>query len=399
LVTHPPKRGARPAAVSASTVFAIALAIVAGLIFAWLFKLVLLDKKPPVKPPDDSVEMTVAATNVYDQMEIRSINVKKIRVPKEDLNKALKSGKKLLKGNQPVGRVARTAVNAEEPFYEEDLYPFKYPESVNNLIRPGWRAAIVTLPAKEAMVQVGDYVDVYCTMSNDALGAGGNGTAEIAKGAKVVARFGTTRPGAQPRDLNAPREYTIEVTPYRQALIELARSVGGKFSFTNAPATVEGDKPTPPPSNDINDPREQEAIRVSGADLAALFGIQPPGPPGPGPWAIDKFVGIHPVGTSSYPGYVPPSRTGPGTAAPAPAPAPAGTESGSVRPNKAVPVAYTTPPRTGGSLPPPPIIPTLPPPQATVRTSFPTSNMLASSARSFGFSAPKDPNAAKACAT
>src|SRR5947209_20358794 len=84
LVTRTPTRGARPAAVSASTVFAIALAIVAGLIFAWLFKMILLDRPKPGKPVDDSVELTVAATNVYDQMEIRTINVKKIRVSRSE---------------------------------------------------------------------------------------------------------------------------------------------------------------------------------------------------------------------------------------------------------------------------------------------------------------------------
>jgi Flp pilus assembly protein CpaB len=397
LVTHPPPRGARPAAVSASTVFAIALAIVAGLIFAWLFKMVLLDKPKVVKPPDDSVEITVAATNVYDQMEIKSINVKKVRVSPKERDTYLKSGKTMLIGNQPIGRVAKVPISAERPFYEEDLYPFAYPESVNKKLRPGWRAAIITLPAKEAMVQVGDYVDVYATLSNDALGPGGNGTAEIAKGAQVIARFGTTRPGAQPVKPDAPREYTLEVTPYRYALIELARTVGAKFSFTNAPTTLEGDKVVPPPSNDINDPREQVADRVSGADLAALFGIGPPGPAGPPPWSIEKYVGIHNSGSQSFPGYVPPSRyIGGGLQ---PSPSASGTDSSSARPNKAVPVAYTPLPRAGGTLPPPPIVPTLPPPAPTSRPSFPASNMVASSARSFGFAAPKDPSKAKGCAT
>jgi Flp pilus assembly protein CpaB len=376
-------------------VFAIALAIVAGLIFAWLFKIVLLTPRVNPRPVDDSVEVTVAATNVYDQMEIRGNNVKKVRVSPRQRDLWLKSGKKLLIGNQPIGRVAKVAVMAEDPFYEEDMYPFRYPESIDKLLRPGWRPVILTLPAKDAMVQVGDYVDVYATLSNDALGPGGNGTAEIAKGAKVIARFGTTRPGAQPRDANAPREYTLEVTPYRAALIQLAKTSGATFSFANAPETVEGDKTVPPPSNDINDPREQVADRVNGADLAALFGIGPPGPAGPAPWAIEKYVGIHSQGAQSYPGYVPPSRTGGGNPSPSP-----GAESSSItRPNRAVPVAYVPPPRPGATLPPP-IVRTLPPPPPTPQPSF-TSNMVASSARSFGFAAPKDPSAAtkKGCST
>jgi Flp pilus assembly protein CpaB len=355
--------------------------------------MVLLDKPKVGKPVDDTVEMTVAATNVYDQMEIRSINVKKIRVSRAEFNAKSKARPGMLIGNQPVGRVAQRSIMAEEPFYDEDLYRFEYPKSVNTMIRPGWRAAIVTLPAKEAMVQVGDYVDVYATLSNDALGPGGNGTAEIAKGAKVVARFGTTRPGAQPRDINAPREYTLEVTPYRQALIELARTVGAKFSFTNAPSTIEGDKITPPPANEPT--TEPPANLVNGADLAALFGIGAPGPAGPGPGAIEKYVGIHPAGTSSYPGYVPPSRSGNGGSA---APPTTGAESSNARPNTAIPVAYTPPAiSAGGRVLPPPVHHAAPPSNA--RSSSPTSNMVASNARSFGFGAPRDPNAKKGCST
>jgi Flp pilus assembly protein CpaB len=389
LVTRTQSRGARPAAVSASTVFAIALAILAGLIFTWLLKMVLFNQPRTVKPVDDSVEITVAATNIYDQMEIKSINVKKMRVSPKQRDAFLKSGKKMLVGNQPIGRVAKVPIAAEDPFFEEDLYPFAYPESVYKKLAPGMRAVIVTVPAKEAMVQVGDYVDVYCTMSNDALGAGGNGTAEIAKGAKVVARFGTTRIGAQPTKADAPREYTLEVTPYRYALIELAKTVGGKFSLAVAPVILEGDKVTPPVGNDINDPREQVAERVTGADLAALFGIGGPAPNGPPPFTIEKYVGIHPAGSTNYPGYVPPSRNGSG---PTPPPSTSGAESRAPRTDRAVPVAYTPASQSNGTLPPPvvrtlppPVVRTLPPPPPT---SFPASSMVASSAGNFGFRAP-----------
>ena len=80
------------------------------------------------------------------------------------------------------------------------------------------------------------------TLSNDALGMGGQGTAEIAKGAKVVARFGTTRKGAQPTSLTAPRTYTLEVTPYRAALIELAKGMGENSKAKENNFTLQGSK-------------------------------------------------------------------------------------------------------------------------------------------------------------
>jgi Flp pilus assembly protein CpaB len=317
LVTRTPTPVTRPAAVSASTVFAIALAIVAGLIFAWLFKIFLFDKPKTQKPVDNTRELTVAARNLYDKTEVKSIDVKKIRVSPEDYDKYAKSGKKLLDGNKPVGRVTIKPVLAEEPFYEEDMYPFAYPESLLKRIRPGMRPVIVTVPAKEAMVQVGDAVDVYLTMSNDALGAGGTGTALVARGAEVVARFGTTRPGAQPVNNTVPREYTLEVTPYRYALIELAKTLGGKFSLgvTRVERDEEGKVALPPEY--FTSEREKSADRVTGYDLRQLFGIVDGPPPIP-PFVIEKYVGISEAGARTFPDYVPASRAaGPGAVEPA----------------------------------------------------------------------------------
>ncbi|HEX5272126.1 MAG TPA: hypothetical protein VFW33_16630, partial [Gemmataceae bacterium] len=131
------------------------------------------------------------------------------------------------------------------------------------------------------------------------------------------------------------------------------------------------------PSNDINDPREQIADRVNGADLAALFGIGGPAPPGPAPWTIEKYVGINPHGSSAYPGYVPPSRQSSGASP--------GAESSRAGPPRTVPVAY---------VPPPPPAVRTPPPPAPRRS--PTSGMVAS-AQSFGFRSPG--TSAKKCST
>ncbi|HKI33908.1 MAG TPA: RcpC/CpaB family pilus assembly protein [Gemmataceae bacterium] len=395
MVTRTCSRGARAAAVSASTVFAIALAIVAGLIFAWLFKIVLLDKPKTAKPVDDSIEITLAAGNIYNDTEIRPIHVKKVKVSREKYAAYAKKGTTLLTGNQPVGRVAKVSIMAEEPFFAENLYPFAYPDSVDKKLRKGMRSVIVTVPAKEAMVQTNDYVDVYFTLASEVFGPGSNGTAQIAKAAKVVARFGTTRPGAQPVSRDAPREYTLEVTPYRYAMIELAKSMGARFSLGVVPqkdavvaAGDDSENTAAPVGNDLNDPREQSAEHVSGADLAALFGIGPVAPGVP-PWDVEKYVGIKNSGKTTYPGYIPPSRAG-GSGTPA-TPATSGAESRARPPQPAVPVAYTP---TPSSRIPPPV--RMPPPSGP--GSFSPSGAVASSARNFGFRAPADPST-KGCST
>lgn len=385
MVTRTPARAPRPAAASASTVFAIALAIVAGLIFAWLFKIFLFNRPKTGRPVDTSVELTVAATNIYDKWEVKPIDIKKIRVSREAYDKIIADNprKHLLEGNQPVRRVTMVPVLAEKPFFAEDMYPFEYPKSIIERIHKGMRPVIVTVPAKEAMVQLGDVVDVYCTLSNDALGSGGTAAAMIAKGSQVVARFGTTRPGAQPVNNTVPREYTLEVTPYRYALIELAKTYGAKFSLAvtsqveyEEKADADGLRKMILPASYTTDVREQSAERVTGADLAALFGIEPP-VPGTPPHVIEKYVGIHPAGNSAYPGYVPPSSrfgstvepaaTPPTTPTPTPGSGvkPAGTSQLPTPGNGALPGATSLlPPPPPVVMPPPSTITLLPPPGA-----------------------------------
>jgi Flp pilus assembly protein CpaB len=380
---------------STGTLFAIAVAILVGLIFAWLFREVVWKRPTVQKPVEETYEVTVAAANIYPEMEIKALQVKTKRVSKQQRDIWLKSGKTMLYGSQPVGRVSTKAVLAEEPFYAEDLYPLTYPEPVWKKLAPGMRAVVVTVPAKEAMVQVNDYVDVYCTLSSDALGTavGGNGTAEIAKGTKVVARFGTTKPGAQPRDPSAPREYTLEVTPYRYALIELAKTAGGKFSLAVAPVGADGERAVAPVGNDINDPRERSAELVGPRDLLALYGIGEQQGATPA-WVVEKYVGIQPAGSASYPGYVPPSRSGGNgstqqtpQATPAAGPGP----QGSTRSERALPVANSPAPRVV-TAPPPPLVRTLPPSAPTARATFTPGAAVASSVRSFGMGPPRDPS-------
>jgi Flp pilus assembly protein CpaB len=283
-------------------VFAITLAIIAGLIFAWVFKKVLLDKGPkPQQPVERTYKLTVAALNLYDGQPIKQIQVKKISVPKERYDKALADEKKygkLLEGNQPVGRVAIQSLKAEDPIYESQVKPFKYPVAVPTLVEVGKRAVIVPVPAQNVMVQVDDHVDVIATISNDAFGRGRTGTAVIARDAKCVARFNSTRPGAEP-PRKGPRTFTLEVTPYRYALIELAKTVGAQFALS--PRGRMGEESSPgavTPVGGAGAPQDPDVERVTSKDLAALFGITDPVPERV--FVIDRFNGIKQLPSLQY---------------------------------------------------------------------------------------------------
>lgn len=313
----------RPAAISASTVFGITLAVIAGLIAAWVVKKVVLDpKQKVVAAPPETVKVTVAAENLTDKMYIQAKHLKKVTMSKADYDRWLAKAKErqtdLLKGNQPLGRVTKVPLRAEEPIFEADLDPNTYPPSVGELIGPGKRGVIVEVPWKNTMLQVGDHVDVMCTLSNDSplFGKGKTATARIAEDAKVVARFNSTRKGQLP----APgklRTFTLEVTPRRYAMIELAKALKANFSLSvrDKAAEASGDaSPSPPPPDDM----EQRADLVTSKDIALLFGITDALPDRV--FEIERYVGVKQQQSLRY--QFPDQPGGQPQGQPAPAPAP-----------------------------------------------------------------------------
>lgn len=293
----------RMAQIHASTLFAVILAIVAGLIFAWVFKMVFLSGKPkPVTAPPTR-RLTVAATNLLDKMQIMPGQVKTITVSEDEYNTLVNDPKNrsrvMLTGNQPIARTTLKPVRAEEPIFEDQLEPLQYPEPVSARLRDGKRAVNIQVPADSAMIQVGDRVDVFCTLGNDTLGSSGNVTAALAKGLRVVARFGTTRTAAQPTSLTAPRTYTLEASPYRANLIGLAQSIGGTFSLLVSPRQAGDDGTiTAAADSSLDDPQSD---RVTTEDLARIFGIQPATPIPV--WHVERYTGVSRSGQFAFPGY------------------------------------------------------------------------------------------------
>jgi Flp pilus assembly protein CpaB len=198
------------------------------------------------------------------------------------------NGGDLLVGNQPVGRTTVRPVRAEEPIFENQLEPLSYPEPVSNRLRPGKRAVILEVPSTEAMVQVGDVVDVLCTMSSTSFGTGADATrtAAVVKNARVIARFNTTQTAARPAPGSTTRTYTLEVNPYRYGLIELARSNGARFALSVTERPVDDGAILPASAVELNDP---ETDLVTREDLDRLFGVEKPEPEKR--WTIERISG------------------------------------------------------------------------------------------------------------
>jgi len=290
------RREVRRAAINASTVFAITLAIIAGLIFAYVFKVVLLDRKPKQAVAAAPVRtMTVAAVNVPDKTEIQAAHLKTVTVDEATYqkweNEAKAKGTQLLRGNQPVGRVTLTTVKAEEPIMENQLEELRYPRPVSELLPPGKVAVIIPLKPYEAMIQVGDRVDVIATLSsdNELFGLGSTASAVIVKNAPVVARFNTTRPGAQPRPGAPTWDYTLAVSPYRYKVIEMAKKVQAAFSLQVVKRAEEGDGIVS--ASAAPEEADPDVDRLTSGDLARLFGITPA--EAERIWEIQRFSGLN----------------------------------------------------------------------------------------------------------
>jgi Flp pilus assembly protein CpaB len=289
----------RKAAINASTVFAITLAIIAGLICAWVFKTVFLTPKKTEAPkPPKTERLTVLAANVTENSSIASTQVKRITVPKEEFDDAKGKEKdrgKMLTGSQPIGRVPKVPLKAEEPIYENDLVPLRYPTPLK--IASGMVPATVDVPTRgAALARVDDRVDLLCTLTNTDpdLGPTETRTAVMARNVKVLARFNTTSDAARPTETmmrNGTRPYTLEVTPYRGGLIELSKQLGAAFALrphakddTGLATTVSAK------AEEMQDP---DVDRVTTDDLVKLFGFTKP--LATRYYEIEKFSGVDQV--------------------------------------------------------------------------------------------------------
>jgi Flp pilus assembly protein CpaB len=345
-------------------VFAVVMALVAGLIFAWVVKTIWFDKKPgAAAAPAALKRLTVAARNIRDKEEIRPQDIKTINVTEEEYNRRLasaKDGKRVyLDGRKPVGRTTIAVVSAEDPVFEDQLEKYGYPAPVSTFLRPGMRAVVIEVPSTSAMIQVGDVVDVLATLGHDNPLAKrvDTTTATLAKNLKVVARFNSTRTAAQPPP-GPRRSYTLEATPYRAQLLELAKNVGCTFSLPVSPRQMneEGATVGATPETGMDEPTDG---RVTDEDLAKAFGFKKEPPPKPA-WEVERYTGVSKSSSLLFPNWKNPTDEKKNEAGAAGQPNGQGVKPAATAPppskppvprNPIVPTATDNTPRRSASLP------------------------------------------------
>jgi Flp pilus assembly protein CpaB len=287
----------RTAAVNASTVFAITLAIIAGLIGAWVVRYYFFRPKPVVTAPaEKTYPITLMAANISPDTKIRGLQVRRTRVSKAEYDKWKAEEKdkgEMLTGNQPVGRVAKIALLSERPVYKSEVYDIHYPKPLD--LAPGKVALTVEVPASNMSVRVGDHVDLLCTLSNTDpdIGPTETRTAVMAPNVRVVARFNTTAEGARPTSAmvrSGTRPYTLEVNNYRYGIAELAKQIGGVFTLRPHSKEDGGTGVSVAKSSQTED---KDVSFVTSDDLVKLFGFTKPLPPRY--FEVEKVSGVNPV--------------------------------------------------------------------------------------------------------
>jgi len=326
----------------ASTVFALALALLIGLGAVAVAKYAgLFDRKvtqePPPPPP---MKVLVAKENMFegttvtaDQVMVRELDPSEAEALKARLGENWRA--KLLPPMPSAAalRVLKRNILADQVLLHDYFEELSLPDEISRRLEPGTRAVNVQVPKSRAVggqIRVGEYVDVFLTTEVTIGDREELRTACIARSCKIVMKRNTpwTLLMADPDD--KPLNFTLQANPYRAALIEYA-STRGQLSLLPAsppprlPPGVFSDPSSPEYAQE--DQRVEKIIKgtmaVSDADLMRIFNIQPPPPRGlpPGATVIHHLTGVKDAGytiiphggsyhPATLPGVVPPNPNG-----------------------------------------------------------------------------------------
>lgn len=326
----------------ASTVFALALALLIGLGAVAVAKYVgLFERKaasePPPPPP---LKVLVARQNLFegttvmaDQVMVRELDASEAEALKARLGENWRS--KLLPPMPSAAalRVLKRHVLADQVLLQDYFEELSLPDELSRRLEPRTRAVNVEVPKSRAaggQIRVGEYVDVLLTTEVSAGDRQELRTACIARSCKVVMKRNTpwTLLMADPDD--KPLSFTLQANPYRAALIEYASTRGNLSLMPASP-------PSKLPPGVFSDPSSPEyaqedqrvdgilngTLAISDADLMRIFNIQPPPPKGlpPGATVIHHITGVRDAGytiiphggayhPATLPGVVPPNPNG-----------------------------------------------------------------------------------------
>jgi Flp pilus assembly protein CpaB len=281
----------------ASTLFALTVAILLGLVVVGVAKYTgVFAKAPPPQQPE--VKVLVAANNLFEGMALSAPDVRVRPLTPRELEAYKGNEDKYLPAlPEAVNlRVPKRNIEADTPLLREDFEDVSLPEPLHRRLEPGMRAVNVSLPKDRCaggLIQVGERVDVYLTTQISRPGHPEESvtqTAPIARNLKIISKRNMlwTALAAVPED--RPLQFTLQANPYRAALIEFAAGKG-QLSLVLTPTGAEkkgGVRPTADAGSgseaDSKEYRDEDQrvqaflsgeLSVGEPDLERIFNLRP----------------------------------------------------------------------------------------------------------------------------
>ncbi len=218
----------------ASTLFALTVAVLIGLGVTVAAKLAGIFQAAPAQEPVKMPEIQIlaAAHNIFagDMIDANGVRVRALKA--EELPHYQKHKAEYLPPVVQAGALRVTARNilADEPILASSLKELAKPEALHRHLLPNMRAVNLSLLKERSaggLIQVGDWVDVLLTTTIESTkGKPATRTACVAPKVRVIAKRNTLWPVYAPLPDDKPVAYTLEVNPYRAALLEFVREKG-----------------------------------------------------------------------------------------------------------------------------------------------------------------------------
>ncbi len=306
----------------ASTLFALAAAIIVGLGVATAAKYTGFFSPAPAAPPaakKQDVQILVAARNLFAGDMIDGAGVKVRLLRPDEMDSYQKSKDQYLPAvvQAAVLRVAVKNIFADEPITKDSLKDMVKPDPLNKRLLPQMRAINLALTKERSaggQIQVGEWVDVFLTSEVEIDHVKSVRTACIVPKVKIISKRNTLWPVFAPLPENKPVDFTLEVNPYRAALVESTRSKGD-FSLAPLPSSEQRQLDVQreallqnpdaaanalvlaPDSPEAEDEEARIAafkkgeLVISDADLVRIFGLRTAAPP-LGTISVEQISGV-----------------------------------------------------------------------------------------------------------
>lgn len=309
----------------ASTMGILALAILIGLgataaaRYAGVF-----DSTTPPAVKEEPIKVLVAKNNLFAGTTITAndVEIRDLLPDEKSKYEQMKSRLAPPLYQWANFRVPARNIDANSLLSVEDFQDLEMAKSMPDRIGPGMKAVQVALPKERAaggLLRVGEYVDVVATATISIPTSDGEvpvtRTAVIARDAKIIVKRNNLWTVMMADPENALVPLTLEVNPYRAALIEYAKEKGTLSIVPSSGSTIRpvvgvGVKRTFGDANSTEyrdeDNRvaamERGELTVGDHDLVRIFkiSIPPPAPAPPSPHRIEMVSGIGTVGVRQF---------------------------------------------------------------------------------------------------